>query len=265
MALLQAEGLSKTFTSLSGIFRHRVHHTRALKNISFTLEEGRSLGLVGESGSGKTTLGRLLARLLSPDQGRLLWEGRPAEEFSALEWAGRVQMIFQDPAASLNPKHSVKTLLEEPLRTRARLDGETSPSPARLRERAEELLGTVGLPPDIFFYYPHQFSGGQKQRLAIARALALKPRVLVADEPVSALDLSIQAQILNLLMELKERYHLTTVVISHDLAVVGQLAEKVLVLKDGEAVEDGDTAAVLSNPRHPYTQTLLDAVPRLLR
>jgi peptide/nickel transport system ATP-binding protein len=174
-------------------------------------------------------------------------------------------MIFQDPAASLNPKLAVDTLLGEALRVRAALDGESAPGRAELRERARGLLKDVGLPADVLFYYPHQFSGGQKQRIAVARALAVRPRLLVADEPVSALDLSIQAQILNLLMELRQRHRLAMVLISHDLAVVARLADRLAILKEGRIVESGPTDDVLAAPSHPYTRALMDAVPALLR
>jgi peptide/nickel transport system ATP-binding protein len=174
-------------------------------------------------------------------------------------------MVFQDPAASLNPKLSVFTALDEAVRVRCALDGEKRPSSDERRRRCAKLLEDVGLPPDGLFYYPHQFSGGQKQRIAIARALAVRPRLLVADEPVSALDLSIQAQILNLLMDVRERHGLAMVVISHDLTVVSHLAERLVILKDGRVVEAGGTAEVLGKPAQPYTRALLDAVPALLR
>ncbi len=265
MKLLKADNISKTFAVTGGLFRHRVGSVRALRDVSFELAAGESLGLVGESGSGKTTLGKILARFLLPDQGQLQWEGRSIHDFSIHEWAVRVQMIFQDPTSSLNPKLSVYTLLKEPLQMRARLVEKKKLSHAALTGQIQEMLEAVGLPQDILFQYPHQFSGGQKQRLAIARALAMRPRLLVADEPVSALDLSIQAQILNLLADLRERFHLAVIIVSHDLAVVSHMADKVLVLKDGVAVESGDTKKILSDPQHPYTNTLLEAVPDFLR
>ena len=258
MALLTVERAGKEYSVEGGVLRRRVGTVRALHDASFELQEGESLGLVGESGSGKTTLGRIIARLLPPTTGRVLWEGEDQNSFSRREWASRVQMIFQDPTSSLNPKLTVRSLLREPLRARAGGTGS-------IDERVRELLRTVGLADDALDHYPHQFSGGQKQRLAIGRALAMGPRLLVADEPVSALDLSIQAQILNLLMDLKDRFQLSLIVVSHDLAVVSHLADRVIVLKEGEIVEQGETASVLANPRHPYTQTLLEAVPTLLR
>jgi oligopeptide transport system ATP-binding protein len=265
VSLLAAENISKAFPIEGGIFRWRIGTVRALRNVSFALEPGQTLGLVGESGSGKTTLARILTRMLAPDSGRLLWQGRPVDPRPERTWPCFVQMIFQDPTASLNPKLTVQTLLEEPVRQRALLSGEPRPSAAQARKETEALLADVGLSADLLPYYPHQFSGGQKQRLAIARALAMRPKVLLADEPVSALDLSIQAQILNLLKDLKERLGLAAVIISHDLTVVSYLADRILVLKDGEVVESGATGAVLSAAQHPYTRQLLDAVPRLVR
>jgi ABC-type glutathione transport system ATPase component len=264
MNLLSVQNVSKEFPVEGGVFRRRIGTVAALRTVSFELREGETLGLVGESGSGKTTLGRIIARLLEPTTGAILWEGRPAASFSRREWAARIQMIFQDPTASLNPKLSVRTLLGEAVSIRFRIDGRR-PAGSEIDNEAADLLKTVGLPEDALFYYPHQFSGGQKQRLAIARALAMKPRVLVADEPVSALDLSIQAQVLNLLTDMKERFRLTTIIVSHDLAVVGHLADRLLVMKDGKILEQGECRTVLSAPSNSYTKTLLEAVPRFLR
>lgn len=263
--LVSVENVSMEFAVEGGIFRRRLGTVAALAGVSLAIEEDRCLGLVGESGSGKTTLGRILCGLYRPTSGRVLWQGRPFETLPARERAGLVQMVFQDPAASLNPKMTVQALLGEALRVRAALDGERSVTSETVRQRVRGALEDVGLPGDALFYYPHQFSGGQKQRIAIARALAVRPRLLVADEPVSALDLSIQAQILNLLMDLRQRHRLTLVVISHDLTVVSHLADRLTILKDGMVVEDGGAADVLDRPRHAYTRALLDAVPPLLR
>ncbi len=265
MELLKAEGLTKSFPVEAGLFRRAAGGVRALDDVSFSLEAGESVGVVGESGSGKTTLARILAGFLAPDGGKLVWEGRPREFFSRNAWAARVQMIFQDPSASLNPKLSVQTLLAEPLRQRARWDGLSIPRGPALVQRIEEALVEVGLAPEARLAYPHQFSGGQKQRIAIARALAAGPRLLLADEPVSALDLSIQAQILNLLADLREKHNLTMVLISHDLTVVRQLTDRVMVLHQGKAAECGPTAGVLAAPQSPVTQALLEAVPAFLR
>jgi peptide/nickel transport system ATP-binding protein len=263
--LVSVEKVSVEFAVEGGLLRRRIGTVAALSDVSLSVGQGECLGLVGESGSGKTTLGRLLCGLLTPTRGRVSCGGRPLEAFAPRERAGLVQMIFQDPAASLNPKLAVDTLLGEALRVRAALDGESAPGRAELRERARGLLKDVGLPADVLFYYPHQFSGGQKQRIAVARALAVRPRLLVADEPVSALDLSIQAQILNLLMELRQRHRLAMVLISHDLAVVARLADRLAILKEGRIVESGPTDDVLAAPSHPYTRALMDAVPALLR
>ena len=264
MTLLEVKSLSKTYAVEAGIFRRRVGAVKALEGVSFSLESGRSLGLVGESGSGKTTLARILAGFLEADGGSVLWEGRPRESFSRNEWASRVQMVFQDPTASLNPKLRVRTLLDEALGQRARWD-RTALSGRELKERRIRLLNDVGLPPDAGEAYPHQFSGGQKQRIAIARALAAGPRLLLADEPVSSLDLSVQAQILNLLADLREKFNLAVILISHDLTVVRQLTDRVLVLAGGHSADEGETALVLPAPQSPATRNLLAAVPALLR
>jgi ABC-type glutathione transport system ATPase component len=195
--LLEVSDLTKVYPVRGGIFQTRRSEVRALDNVSTLLNAGESLGLVGESGSGKTTMARILAGFLTPTAGRILWEGKPHGDFSRAQWAGHVQMVFQDPSASLNPKLSVGTLLSEPLRRRTGRGGMVA--------AVETALAEVGLPADARFHYPHQFSGGQKQRIAIARALAAGPKLLIADEPVSALDLSVQAQILNLLADLRER------------------------------------------------------------
>lgn len=253
-SLLELQSVGKVYPVRGGIFQSRRGTVAALEEVSFSLAAGESLGLVGESGSGKTTLARILAGFLSPTSGRVLWDGRPQGEFSRREWARCVQMVFQDPSASLNPKLSVDTLLTEALTRR-----EGVPT------TVESILRDVGLSPDARQHYPHEFSGGQKQRIAIARALAAGPRLLVADEPVSALDLSVQAQILNLLADLRERLNLTLVLISHDLTVVRQLTDRVVVLDRGRVVESGSTEQVLLNAASSVTRALLDAVPQALR
>jgi ABC-type glutathione transport system ATPase component len=249
--LLDVRQVSKTFPIEGGVFRRRVGSVQALKNVSFQVAKGETLALVGGSGCGKSTLAKVITGLIAPEAGTLLWEGQPMNAWNPLERARRIQMIFQDPFASLNPKLSIGTQLNEVTRL---ADPVTD---------AGHLLEAVGLSRDVLSHYPFQFSGGQRQRIAIARALAMSPALLVADEPLSALDVTIQAHVLELLKELKRTYSLTVLFISHDLAVVDSFADRVVVLKDGEVVEEGLVSELLSRPKHPYTQALLDAVPRI--
>jgi ABC-type glutathione transport system ATPase component len=221
-----------------------------LTDVSFALEKSEILAIVGGSGCGKSTLAKILTGLLSSDAGEILWEGRALTDFSRLERARKIQMIFQDPYASLNPKLTVGSQIREVLR----LMGASS-------EQAVTLLESVGLHADVLNHYPFQFSGGQRQRVAIARALAMNPELLVADEPLSALDVTTQAQILDLLTRLKASRNLTVLFITHDLAVASQVADRIIVLHEGAIVEEGTASAVLGSPRHPYTQALLNAVP----
>lgn len=248
MNLLEVKHISKTFPIEGGLFRQRVGSVQAVRDVSFQIKKGETLAVVGGSGCGKSTLARLMTGLLPLDEGELLWDGQPLQTFSPLERAHRIQMIFQDPFASLNPKLSVGTQLREVVH------GDTNPA---------SLLQAVGLPADTLAHYPFQFSGGQRQRIAIARALAMKPALLIADEPLSALDVTIQAQILDLFKELKATYGLTILFITHDLAVADHFADRLLVLQNGRVIEEGLTASVLKNPQHPYTQALLEAVPHL--
>ncbi|MFJ1991774.1 ATP-binding cassette domain-containing protein [Streptomyces asiaticus] len=256
--LLELDGLSKEFTG-PGATR-----TLAVDNVTLTVEDGETLALVGESGSGKTTLTRLLLGLLDPTAGTVRFDGHdlaalPPAELRALR-AG-MQVVLQDPYSSMNPRMRVTDIVAEPLVThdvtyrgrRAR---------ARLRERVGELLESVGLPARLQDRYPHEFSGGQRQRISIARALASSPRLVVLDEPTSALDVSVQSQVLELLAELQRQHGLTYVFVSHNLAVVQRIADRVAVLRRGRVVECGETTAVLGAPRHPYTRELLAAVPR---
>lgn len=252
MPLLQVDRISRQFPIEGGVFRRRVGSVAAVREVSFSLARGETVGLVGGSGSGKSTIAKMIAGLMDPDAGTMTWEGQPLGLFTRQERARRIQMIFQDPFASLNSKLSVGTILREALAV-------CGGSP----REAAELLEAVQLHPDALNHYPFQFSGGQRQRIGIARALALRPDLLIADEPLSALDLTIQAQILNLFQELRDRYRLTFLMITHDLAVVDQFCNRVLVLENGALVEEGPTAEVLSRPKHTYTQRLLDAVPRV--
>ncbi|MFM2053822.1 MAG: hypothetical protein RL456_1859 [Pseudomonadota bacterium] len=256
--LIEAEGLGKSFTIREGLWRRR--EFRAVQDVSFTLRRGRTLGVVGESGSGKTTMGLALLRLHEASAGRVTFDG---QDLFAMEGAARqalrrrIQIVFQNPYASLNPRFTVGQTLLEPMRIHA------IGADDRGREaRALALLARVGLDADAFGKYPHEFSGGQRQRIAIARALTLSPEVLVLDEAVSALDVSVQAQVLNLLKDLQDELGLAYVFISHDLAVVRFMADELLVMKDGRVVEQGATREVLAAPREDYTRRLLGAVPR---
>jgi ABC-type glutathione transport system ATPase component len=262
--MLALENIVKEYPIEGGVFRRRIGLVVALKGVSLEVPEGSCVGLVGESGCGKTTLARIVAGFTTASRGRVLWEEKPADGVSRRAWAGRVQMIFQDPTASLNPKLPVRVLVGEAVDARAFLDGERL-SPAERLRRMETLLSEVGLAADALSAFPHQFSGGQRQRLAIARALSMRPQLLLADEPVSSLDLSVQAQILNLLLELKQRRRLSLLLISHDLAVVARLADRVAVMQSGDIVEQGETSRILSAPSHPYTKKLLGAVPAFLK
>jgi ABC-type oligopeptide transport system ATPase subunit len=251
--MLEVIGLSKSYLDRSG------RRVEAVRNVSFTVAAGEVVGIVGESGCGKTTLARTVIRLMEPTTGRILIDGEDfaAKRGRALKAARRdIQMVFQDPFGSLNPRHSVGAIVGEPLV----VHGESG-----VRERVAELLSMVGLPEDSAGRYPHEFSGGQRQRIAIARALALKPRMIVADEPVSALDVSIQSQIINLIAELKAKLGLAMIFISHDLSVIRHVSDRVCVMKDGVFVETGPTEAIFAAPAHGYTRELLAAIPRIRR
>lgn len=244
--LVQVQSLNKVFDL--GRSRHL-----AVDDVSFSIDRGETLGIVGESGSGKTTLGKMLACLLPPTSGTLRFDDQDLLALSAPELRAqrrRFQMIFQDPYASLNPRLSVRRIIEEPLRTHGVRKAER-------QRRLTELLDAVGLPASALLRYPHEFSGGQRQRIGIARALALQPDFLIADEPVAALDVSIQAQILNLLRDLKEAYNLTYLFISHDLSVVEYISDRVGVMKDGKIVELATATDIYQSPQHPYTRELL--------
>ncbi len=250
--LLQVSNLSKRFAARGGAQLH------ALTDISFDVQAGEVLGLVGESGSGKSTLGRSILRLVDPSAGSITFDGRDITHLTARQMRPlrrRMQMIFQDPFSSLNPRMTAGRSIAEAL------DIHTIVPPSLRQERVTQLLTMVGLAAEHAHRYPHQFSGGQRQRLVIARALAVQPEFLVADEPVSALDVSVQAQILNLLQDLQSTLHLTVLFVSHDLAVVEQLCQRVMVLYLGRIVETATTDRLYSSPRHPYTEALLAAAP----
>jgi peptide/nickel transport system ATP-binding protein len=256
--LLELRGLSKTYRMREGLLGRR--EVPAVREVSLRLRRGRTLGLVGESGSGKTTVGLSLLRLQSIDAGQALIEGTDLfslDERAWAPWRRRLQIVFQNPYASLNPRFTAAQTLLEPMRLHGIGDSQAD----RLAQ-ARALLARVGLPADAMGRYPHEFSGGQRQRIAIARALAVRPDLIVCDEPVSALDVSVQAQVLNLLRDLQQRDGLTYLFISHDLAVVRYLADEVAVMKDGRVVECADSETLYREPAHPYTRALLAAVPR---
>ena len=253
--MLRLDELVTHFPIRSGVLQRQTGTVRAVDGVDLTVHEGETVGLVGESGCGKTTLGRTALRLLRPTSGRIFVEGREITRLSAHQLRPvrrHLQMVFQDPYTSLNPGMTVARIVTDPLRVHGQ--------PVR-REHLYELLRTVGLSSEHANRYPHEFSGGQRQRVGIARALALDPRVLILDEPVSALDVSIQAQIINLLQNLQERLRLTYVLISHDLAVVRHAATRVAVMYLGKIVEVGAQADIYERPTHPYTQALLSAAP----
>jgi peptide/nickel transport system ATP-binding protein len=256
--LLEALELSKHFTVSRGA------KLRAVDDVTLEVHRGETLGLVGESGCGKSTLGRCLLNLHKATAGEVRFEGRPISNLSDAQMRPlrpRMQMVFQDPYGSLNPRRRVADLIAEPLRVHQRTSTKWRTT-AEINERVRDLIDIVGLRPDHLQRYPHEFSGGQRQRIGIARALALEPSLIVADEPVSALDVSIQAQIVNLLMDLQARFQLTYVFVAHDLAVVRQIATRTAVMYLGSIVEIAPTLELFSAPAHPYTAALLAAVPR---
>jgi len=257
--LLEARAITKTFSIGRQMGPSRRRIVRALNTVSLTLDTGTVLGIGGESGSGKSTLGRILARIIRQDSGIVLIDGTPAESRTRQVYARAVQMVFQDPYSSLNPKLSIGTMLGEAI---AMGSWELRLSGKQRIEKIRYVLSTVGMPDNILSDYPHQFSGGQKQRLALARALALQPRVLIADEILSALDVSIQSQMLNLLFDLKEAFNLSIIFITHDLAVMSAIADTLIIMKDGAVVEEGPAVEVLGRPREDYTRALVRAVPR---
>lgn len=259
MPLLEVRHLVKHFSSRQGLRQPR-RVVRAVDDVSFDIEAGEMFGLVGESGSGKSTTGRCVLRLVEPDAGEVKFKGENVLAFSRtrMRLARReMQIIFQDPYSSLNPRMRVGDIVEEPLIIH-RLG-----RPAERKDRVEELFRLVGLDPGHLRRYPHQFSGGQRQRIGIARALALNPALIVADEAVSALDVSIQAQVVKLLMDLRERFNLAFLFIAHDLRLVEHICNRVAVLYLGRIVEMGDSAALFQSPQHPYTRALLSAIPTL--
>jgi len=256
--LLVAEHLVKRFPIRGGVLGREVASFAAVDDVTLAVERGKTLGLVGESGCGKSTTGRMLLHLLHPTEGRVLFDGREVASMGRkelIEFRKRVQIVFQDPFASLNPRMTVGAAIAEPLRVHTDLSKDD------VRRRIASLLDQVGLSPEHANRFPHEFSGGQRQRVGIARALALDPEVLVLDEPVSALDVSIQAGVVNLLEELQDRLGLAYVFIAHDLSVVRHISDDVAVMYLGSIVEYGTRTQIYEQPSHPYTQALLSAVP----
>ena len=259
--LLRVENLKTYFPVHGGILRRKVGEIRAVDGVSFEIEAGKTVGLVGESGSGKTTVGRTILKLVQATSGSVYFEGREILGLSESEFRPlrrSMQMIFQDPFGSLNPRMTIGAIVGEALEIHFR-----NFSKSERRDRVASLLQQVGLQPEMMRRYPHEFSGGQRQRIGIARALAVRPRFIVCDESVSALDVSVQAQIINLLMDLQEEYGIAYLFIAHDLAVVEHLSDYVLVMKDGIIVESAPAEAIYNDPHHEYTKTLLAAVPQL--
>ncbi|MBM3449624.1 MAG: ABC transporter ATP-binding protein [Armatimonadetes bacterium] len=264
MSQLVLRGLSKEYVRHAGFLRRPTARLRAVDDISLAVSAGETLGLVGESGSGKTTIGKLALRLIPATAGEILFEDRPLHglsESALRPLRARMSMIFQDPYASLNPRKRIGAIVGRPLQIHQR------PTPAALRRAVHELLDRVGLaPPDeAARKFPHQLSGGQRQRVAIARAIATRPRLIVADEPVSALDVSVRAQILNLMRELQREMNAAVLFISHDLSIVHAVSDRVAVLYRGQVVEQGPASEVFLRPVHPYTQLLVASTPELLR
>jgi oligopeptide/dipeptide ABC transporter ATP-binding protein len=256
--LLKVEDLKVHFPIKKGILSRTVGKVHAVDGVSFDLKAGETLGIVGESGCGKTTTGMATINLLKPTSGRVLYQGRDMSAFDKQELRDlcrEMQIIFQDPYSSLNPRMVVRRILGEPMRLHGIARGK------ELDERVDYLMEKVGLTPEQAGRYPHEFSGGQRQRIGIARALTLRPKLIIGDEPVSALDVSIQAQIVNLLIDLQKEFGLSYIIIAHDLAVVEYLCDRIAVMYLGKVVEMTDYKNLYTNPKHPYTQALLSAVP----
>lgn len=258
-SLISVQNLKVHFPIRSGILQRTRGYVKAVDGVSFRIPRGKTVGLVGESGSGKTTTGRAIARLVSTTEGSIEYEGQnliPLSDREFFPFRKKIQVIFQDPFSSLNPRMTIYNIIAEPLDVHYK-----GWSKSQKGELIADLLEKVGLSADFMQRFPHQFSGGQRQRIGIARALAVKPEFIICDEPVSALDVSVQAQIVNLLQDLQEEFGLTYLFIAHDLAVVEHISDEVLVMTEGKIVEHASAEALYTNPQHPYTRKLLDAVP----
>lgn len=256
--LLQVENLKVHFPILGGLLQRQTGWLKAVDGISFQIRRGETLGVVGESGCGKSTMGRAILQLLRPSDGKVYFEQTDLTALSGeplRQMRRRMQMIFQDPYASLNPRMTVGDILSEPLEIFGLAEGRAK------QTRVEELLGLVGLAPEFIHRYPHEFSGGQRQRIVIARALAVQPDFLVCDEPIAALDVSIQAQVINLMQQLQQELGLTYLFVAHDLSIVRHLSDRIAVMYLGKIVELADRTTLYENPQHPYTQALLSAIP----
>ncbi|PWU02185.1 MAG: dipeptide/oligopeptide/nickel ABC transporter ATP-binding protein [Bacteroidetes bacterium] len=256
--LLEVSGLKKYFPITGGVFDRKKGEVKAVDDVSFYVKKGETLGIVGESGCGKSTTGRLLMRLIEASEGKIVFEDKDITSMSKSELRKirrDIQMVFQDPYASLNPRHSVEKILEEPLIVHGIGTKEER------KKKVREMLKVVGLSSYHAKRYPHQFSGGQRQRIGIAKALMTKPKLIIADEPVSALDVSIQAQVLNLMKDIQKEFQLTYIFIAHDLGVVRHISDRVGVMYLGRLIELADSEELYENPKHPYTQALLSAVP----
>jgi oligopeptide/dipeptide ABC transporter ATP-binding protein len=261
--ILEVKELKLHFPIYRGVFQRLIGHVRAVDGVSFSLRDGEVLGLVGESGCGKTTVGRTILRLYNPTSGEILYHLSSGEWIDLAHLSQRemkplrreLRMIFQDPFSTLNPRLTVRDIIAEPLEIHGVARGKEA------EQRVVELMKSVGLNPALMRRYPHEFSGGQRQRIGLARTLSLNPRLVIADEPVSALDVSVQAQVLNLLQELQDRLGLTLIFIAHDLSVVGHISDRIAVMYVGKIVEMAETTELLERPLHPYTEALLSAVP----
>ena len=258
--ILQVENLVKFFPLYGGVLGREIARVHAVDDVSFHLQKGKTLGLVGESGCGKSTLGRTILQLIRPNSGRVIFNGIQLDKLSSKELRKirkEIQIIFQDPFASLNPRMTIREILAEPFEIHGLFKNK--------REREEiilNLIKEVGLNPDSIDRYPHEFSGGQRQRIGIARAISLKPKIIVCDEPVSALDVSIQSQILNLMVDLRDKYELSYLFIAHDLAVIKHISDEVIVMYLGKIVEYGPAEEVYEKALHPYTRALISSIPR---
>ncbi|MDD5772934.1 MAG: ABC transporter ATP-binding protein [bacterium] len=255
--ILEVKNLKKYFPLKTGIWKEATEQVKAVDDISFSIKRGETLGLVGESGCGKSTVGRLIAGLYEPTEGNIIFEGEDISKKKGLTWRKRLQVVFQDPFSSLNPRMNVRSLLSEGINIH-----HLAKDKKEKDEKISSLMDLVGLDKDYLKRYPHEFSGGQRQRISLARALSVEPEFLVADEPVSSLDVSIQAQIINLFKDLKEKFNLTYLFISHDLRVIEFISDKVAVMYLGRIVEFAARDELFKNPEHPYTKSLLAAIPK---